>query len=53
VQVVRRIERRDVIVSIRIEGDPAPVFSRRRDQLARWNEILDREFPDLKPASDF
>ena len=53
VQIVRRIERGDAILSIRIEGDPAPVFSRRREQLAQWNEILDREFPSLKPAPEF
>ncbi|MXX07565.1 MAG: peptidylprolyl isomerase [Gammaproteobacteria bacterium] len=53
VQIVRQIERRDLINSITIEGDPAPVFSRRRAQLEEWNAILDREFPDLGPAPEF
>lgn len=53
VQIVRQIERRDLINSIVIEGDPAPVFSRRRAQLEEWNAILDREFPDLGPAPEF
>lgn len=53
VQFVRQIERRDLINSITIEGDPAPVFSRRRAQLAEWNAILDAEFPDLGPAPEF
>lgn len=52
-QIVRQIERRDLINSITIEGDPAPVFSRRRAQLEEWNAILDREFPDLGPAPEF
>lgn len=52
-QIVRQIERRDLINSIIIEGDPAPVFSRRRAQLEEWNAILDREFPDLGPAPEF
>ena len=52
-QIVRQIERRDLINSITIEGDPAPVFSRRRAQLEEWNAILDREFPDLAPAPEF
>lgn len=51
--VVRQIARRDLINSITIEGDPAPVFRRRQEQLAEWNAILDREFPDLKPAPEF
>ena len=52
-QIVRQIERRDVILSIAIEGDPAPVFRRRSAQLEEWNAILDREFPDLKPAPEY
>ena len=53
VEIVRRIERRDLINSITIEGDPAPVFRRRQAQLEEWNAILDREFPDLGPATGF
>ncbi|MYA66436.1 MAG: peptidylprolyl isomerase [Gammaproteobacteria bacterium] len=53
VQIVRQIERRDLINSIVIEGDPAPIFSRRRAQLEEWNAVLDREFPDLGPAPEF
>ncbi len=52
-QIVRRIERRDLINSITIEGDPTPVFARRRAQLAEWNAILDRVFPGLKAAPEF
>ena len=53
VEVLRQIARRDLILSITIEGDPAPVFRRRQAQLAEWNAILDQDFPDLKPAPEF
>ena len=53
VGIVRQIARRDLILSITIEGDPAPVFRRRQAQLAEWNAILDQDFPDLKPAPEF
>ena len=52
-EILRRIERRDLINSITIEGDPAPVFRRRSVELEEWNAILDREFPDLGPAPEF
>ena len=53
VGILRQIARRDLILSITIEGDPAPVFRRRQAQLAEWNAILDQDFPDLKPAPEF
>lgn len=52
-ELVRQIARGDLINSITIEGDPAPVFRRRQAQLEEWNVILDGEFPDLKPAPVF
>ena len=48
--VVNQLQRRDVINSITIEGDPTSLFQRKRAQLDEWNEILDEGFPDLKPA---
>ena len=53
VGILRQIARRDLILSITIEGDPAPVFRRRQAQLAEWNAILDQDFPELKPAPQF
>lgn len=49
-QVVLQIRRRDLINSITIEGDPSDLFRRKAEQLAEWNEVLDANFPELKPA---
>lgn len=49
-EFVYQIQRRDLINSISIEGDPSAVFARRVDELAEWNRILDELYPDLKPA---
>ena len=49
-QAILKIRRRDVINSISIEGDVSGLFSRKAEQLAEWNAILDQNFPDLKPA---
>ncbi len=49
-EVVRRLRRRDVINGIAIEGDYSELFRRRRELLDEWNAVLDREFPDLRPA---
>jgi peptidyl-prolyl cis-trans isomerase B (cyclophilin B) len=48
--VVQQLRRRDVINSIRIEGDFSELFRRKQDQLAEWNAVLDENFPDLRPA---
>ena len=50
--VVNELRQRDVINSIRIEGDIAAVYARREEQLAEWNSILDNEFPDLRPVPE-
>ncbi len=49
-QVVYQIRRRDVITSIRIEGDSGALFERTQERLAEWNAVLDEEFPQLLPA---
>lgn len=49
-QVVNSLRRRDAINSIVIEGDTSALFELKREQLEIWNEILDRDFPDIKPA---
>ncbi|MEQ8409676.1 MAG: peptidylprolyl isomerase [Gammaproteobacteria bacterium] len=51
--VVNQLRQRDVINSIRIEGDIAAVYARREAQLEEWNRILDSEFPDLQPVPEF
>jgi len=48
--VVNAISRGDTIESIEIIGDASAVLARKRDDVARWNVVLDQEFPNLKPA---
>ncbi len=47
---IYKIQRRDVINSITITGDPSAVLTRRKTQLQEWNEILNENFPELKAA---
>lgn len=49
-EVVNAISRGDTIESIEIIGDASAVLARKRDDVARWNVVLDQEFPNLKPA---
>lgn len=49
-EVVNRIVRGDVIRSITIHGDTAALKARKKADLDKWNAILDKEFPDLRPA---
>jgi hypothetical protein len=46
---VQALRRKDTIESVRISGDFAALFERKAEQLAQWNEVLDREFPELLP----
>ena len=48
--VVQALRRKDTIESIRISGDFTALFERKVELLAQWNEVLDREFPDLLAA---
>lgn len=47
---VYKIKRRDSINSIVIEGDISGVLARKSEELAKWNAVLDEQFPELKPA---
>lgn len=49
-EVVNAIRRGDVIEAVIVEGDISDLWQRKASDLARWNEILDENFPDLKPA---
>lgn len=44
-EVVNAIVKDDVMKTIRIEGDPKPLYARHAAQLAEWNRILDEKFP--------
>ena len=50
--VIYDIRRRDVINSISIQGDPTNLFKRKAKDLETWNNTLDLNYPDLKPAFD-
>lgn len=49
-QVVNQIRRGDSIIKITVTGDITALWQRKAEDLARWNVILDEQFPDLKPA---
>ena len=40
----------DSIIKITVTGDITALWQRKAEDLARWNVILDEQFPDLKPA---
>ena len=50
--VIYDIRRREVINSISIQGDPTNLFKRKAEDLETWNNTLDLNYPDLKPAFD-
>lgn len=56
--VVRRLEVGDMIREIRFTGETDFFLSMHKDQVEKWNAILNRNFPNLKrvpirPLSDF
>ncbi len=48
--IVNKIEQNDTIVTITIEGDLSALMENVRSYLDKWNEILDRNFPELPTA---
>jgi len=49
-EVIRQIRIGDTIESIEIVGNARAFLERKSDQLYFWNEILDKQFPGLKPS---
>ena len=49
--VVNSIEQNDIISGITIEGDLAALIKKVQSHLDKWNEILDRNFPELPSAA--
>jgi len=49
-EVIRQIRVGDVINSIIIEGNAKALLERNSNRVYFWNEILNKEFPRLKPA---
>jgi len=48
-EVIRQIKKGDVITSITIEGDASALLGRNSARVSQWNQILDEQFPGLKP----
>lgn len=48
--IIRQIRVGDTINSITIEGNAKAFLERNADRVYLWNNILDENFPDLKPA---
>lgn len=49
-QVVNQIRRGDRMLKVTVSGDISDLWEQKAEDLARWNAILDDEFPNLKPA---
>lgn len=49
-EVIRKLRVGDTIRSITIIGNAEALLERKRARIMEWNEILDREFPNLKPS---
>ena len=50
-EVVDAIAQGDVMSSVTIEGDAAPLFEKYDKQLAKWNKVLDERFPRTRTAA--
>ena len=50
-QIVDAIAQGDKIVNIKIEGDLNNLNEKTADRIKQFNEVLDQQFPNLKPAS--
>lgn len=48
--VVNQIRRGDKMIKVTIEGDISDLWQRKAEDLARWNAVLDENFPNLRPA---
>jgi peptidyl-prolyl cis-trans isomerase B (cyclophilin B) len=48
--IIRKLRVGDVITAITIEGNAKALLERNSDQVYQWNQILDKEFPSLRPA---
>lgn len=48
--VIRQLKIGDKINAVRIEGPFKPLLEANRAQVQEWNQVLDRQFPNLKPS---
>lgn len=49
-KVVDSIAKDDIIQKITIEGDASELMKKVEEKLTKWNQVLDKRFPNLKPA---
>jgi peptidyl-prolyl cis-trans isomerase B (cyclophilin B) len=50
-KVVDRIAKGDVIEKLTIEGDAAELMAKVGDKVSKWNQVLDKQFPNLAAGS--
>lgn len=50
-KVVDSIAKDDLIKKVTIEGDASELMKKVEEKLAKWNQVIDKRFPDLKPAA--
>jgi peptidyl-prolyl cis-trans isomerase B (cyclophilin B) len=50
-KVVNSIAKDDIIQKITIEGDASELMKKVEEKLTKWNQVIDKRFPDLKPSA--
>jgi len=50
-KVVNSIAKDDIIKKITIEGDASELMKKVEEKLTKWNQIIDKRFPNLTPAA--
>ncbi len=50
-KVVDSIAKDDIIEKVTIEGDASELMKQVGDKLTRWNQVIDKRFPNLKPSA--
>ncbi|WP_025917088.1 peptidylprolyl isomerase [Herminiimonas sp. CN] len=50
-KVVDSIAKDDIIQKITIEGDASELMKKVEEKLTRWNQVIDKRFPNLKPGA--
>lgn len=49
-KVVDSIAKDDLIKKVTIEGDASELLKKVEEKLTKWNQVIDKRFPNLKPA---
>lgn len=50
-KVVNSIAKDDIIQKITIEGDASELMKKVEEKLTKWNQIIDKRFPNLTPGA--